>query len=211
MSRVSIKTRDDLPAELRPLWDKMTTYGAFENQAGVMAHRPPIFKHIWSLLVDLADEAAVSKRHLELALVTVSLLNKCTYCVSHHAPKLEIQGVSEQGAERLLDYQDHPELDAVDRLVVEYAIAVTNNWNKTRDEVFTRLREHFSEAQIVEPGASRCAARSIASTTFCSSISSKASPFARPRNEVPVSWTRTSVELQDVTYKPQSSTTLRQS
>ena len=57
MSRVSIKTKDDLPAELKPLWDKMTTYGAFENQAGVMAHRPPIFKHTWSLLVDLADEA----------------------------------------------------------------------------------------------------------------------------------------------------------
>jgi uncharacterized peroxidase-related enzyme len=150
MSRVSIKTKDDLPANLRPLWDKMTTYGAFENQAGVMAHRPPIFEHIWSLLVDLANEAVLSKRHLELALVTVSLLNKCTYCVSHHAPKLAIQGVSEEGAQRLLDYKDHPELDDVDRLVVEYAIAVTNNWNKTRDEVFTRLREHFSEAQIVE-------------------------------------------------------------
>ena len=150
MSRVSIKSRDDLPAELRPLWEKMTTYGAFENQAGGMAHRPPIFKHIWSLLVDLADEAVLSKRHLELALVTVSLLNQCDYCVSHHAPKLAIQGVSEQGAERLLDYKDHPELDAVDRLVVEYSIAVTSNWNKTRDEVFVRLREHFSEAQIVE-------------------------------------------------------------
>ena len=100
MSRISIKTKNDLPAALAPLWDKMTTYGAFENQAGVMAHRPPIFKHVWSLLVDLADEAVVSKRHLELALVTVSLLNKCTYCVSHHAPKLAIQGVSEQGAER---------------------------------------------------------------------------------------------------------------
>jgi uncharacterized peroxidase-related enzyme len=150
MSRVSIKTRDDLPAELKPLWDKMTTYGAFENQAGVMAHRPPIFKHMWSLLVDLADEAVLSKRHLELALVAVSLLNKCDYCVSHHAPKLAIQGVSGQGAERLLDYKDHPELDDVDKLVVEYAIAVTNNWNKTRDEVFTRLRERFSEAQVVE-------------------------------------------------------------
>jgi uncharacterized peroxidase-related enzyme len=150
MSRVSIKSKDDLPAELKPLWDKMTTYGAFENQAGVMAHRPPIFKHIWSLLVDLADEAIVSKRHLELALVTVSLLNRCDYCVSHHAPKLAIQGVSERGAERLLEYKDHPELDAVDRLVVEYAIAVTNNWNTTRDEVFIRLRQHFSEAQIVE-------------------------------------------------------------
>ncbi|WP_245312711.1 carboxymuconolactone decarboxylase family protein [Bradyrhizobium macuxiense] len=150
MSRVSAKTRDDLPAELRPLWDKMTTYGAFENQAGVMAQRPPIFKHMWSLLVDLADEAVVSKRHLELGLVTVSLLNKCDYCVSHHAPKLAIQGVSQAGAERLLDYKDHPELDDVDKLVVEYAIAVTNNWDRTRDEIFNRLREHFSEAQIVE-------------------------------------------------------------
>ena len=91
MSRVSIRTRDDLPAELQPLWDKMTTYGAFENQAGVMAHRPPIFKHTWSLLVDLADSGTLSKRHLEIALVAVSLLNRCDYCVSHHAPKLAIQ------------------------------------------------------------------------------------------------------------------------
>jgi uncharacterized peroxidase-related enzyme len=150
MSRVSIKTRDDLPDALKPLWDKMTTYGTFENQAGVMAHRLPIFKHMWSMLVDLSEEAVLSKRYLELALVTVSLLNKCTYCVSHHAPKLAIQGVSEEGTERLLDYKDHPELDAVDKLVVEYAIAVTNNWNRTRDEIFTRLREHFSEAEIVE-------------------------------------------------------------
>jgi len=150
MSRVSVKTREDLLPELRTLWDKMTTYGAFENQAGVMAHRPPIFKHVWSLLIDLADEAVLPKRYLELALVTVSLLNKCTYCVSHHAPKLAIQGVSEQGAEHLLEYKDHPELDATDKLVVEYAIAVTNNWNRTQDEIFARLREHFSEAQIVE-------------------------------------------------------------
>ena len=150
MSRVTIKTKDDLPPEMHALWDKMTTYGAFENQAGVMAQRPPIFEHMWSLLVELAGEAAISKRHLELALVAVSLLNKCDYCVSHHAPKLAIQGVSQAGAERLLDYKDHPELDDVDKLVVEYAIAVTNNWNKTRDEIFARLREHFSEAQIVE-------------------------------------------------------------
>jgi alkylhydroperoxidase family enzyme len=59
-------------------------------------------------------------------------------------------GVSEAGAARLLDYKTHPELDEVDKLVVEYAIAVTNNWNRTRDEIFTRLSQHFTEAQIVE-------------------------------------------------------------
>jgi len=70
--------------------------------------------------------------------------------VSHHAPKLTVQGVSEQGVERLLDFRDHPELDEVDRLVVEYTIAVNDNWTRTRDEIFARLRKHFSEAQIVE-------------------------------------------------------------
>lgn len=150
MSRISIKTRDDLPRELHSLWDKMKTYGAFENQAGAMAHRPPIFKNVWGLLTELAEEAVLPKRYLELCLVTVSLLNRCTYCVSHHTPWLVVQGVSEEGAAKLLDYKDHPELDEVDKLVVEYAIAVTNNWNRTRDEIFTRLKQHFTEAQIVE-------------------------------------------------------------
>jgi len=150
VSRVEIKTRDDLPEALRPLWDRMTTYGAFENQAGAMVQRPPIFEHTWRLLTALADEAVLPKRYLELALVTVSLLNRCTYCVSHHAPKLAVAGISEAGAEKLLDYPTHPELDDVDKLVVEYAIAVTGAWDRTREELFERLKRHFSEAQIVE-------------------------------------------------------------
>ena len=150
MSRISIKTKEDLPQALWPLWERMQSYGAFENQAGVMAHRAPIFKNMWAMLTELAEEGVLPKRYLELCLVTASLLNKCTYCVSHHAPKLAVQGISEAGAATLLDFKTHPELDEVDKLVVEYAIAVTNSWNRTRDEIFVRLKTHFSEAQIVE-------------------------------------------------------------
>jgi AhpD family alkylhydroperoxidase len=128
----------------------MQGYGAFENQAGAMVHRPAIFKNVWGLLTELAEEAVLPKRYLELCLVTVSELNKCPYCVSHHAPKLAVQGISEAGVASLLDYKSHPELDEVDKLVVEYAIAVTNNWSQTRDEIFVRLKQHFTEAQIVE-------------------------------------------------------------
>jgi AhpD family alkylhydroperoxidase len=150
MSRISIKSKADLPVDLQPLWEKMRAYGDFEHQAGVMAHRPAIFKHVWGMLTELADEAVLPKRYLELCLVTASLLNKCSYCVSHHAPKLAVAGVSETGAARLLDYHAHPELDELDKLVVEYAIAVTNDWNRTPDDIFTRLKAHFTPAQIVE-------------------------------------------------------------
>lgn len=150
MSRISAKSRDQLPENLRLLWNRIETYGDFSNQAGVMANRAPIFQRTWEMLTELADEAVLPKRYLELALVTVSLLNQCTYCVSHHAPKLSVQGISENGATDLLNYQNHPELDDIDKLVVEYAITVTNNWNRTSDAIFTRLKIHFSEEQIVE-------------------------------------------------------------
>lgn len=89
-------------------------------------------------------------RYIELAIVAVSKLNACDYCVAHHKPLLAVEGVSPEGAERILDYRDHRELDEVDKLVVEYAIAVTNSPQRIRDNVFERLRNHFSEAQVVE-------------------------------------------------------------
>ncbi|MBR1217739.1 carboxymuconolactone decarboxylase family protein [Bradyrhizobium sp. U87765 SZCCT0131] len=151
MARVPLRRRDDLPDHLRPLWDRMTVYGgAFEGQAGAMANRLPIFEHTWRLLTELAEENVLPKRYLELAIVAVSLVNQCTFCVAQHAPKLAVEGITPEGAAQLLDWEKHPELDAVDRLVVEYAIAVTSNWHRIRDAMFERLRAHFSDAQIVE-------------------------------------------------------------
>ena len=109
MSRVSIKSKDDLPAELRPLWDKMTTYGAFENQAGGMAHRPPIFKHVWSLLVDLADEAVLSKRHLELALVAVAGTVEEHRASAHRDGDVADRHVVGHGAAQHLDRRGEPQ------------------------------------------------------------------------------------------------------
>jgi AhpD family alkylhydroperoxidase len=150
MTRILAQNRESLPAELQPLWDKMKSYGPFEGQAGVIAQRLPIFEHTWRLLTELADAAVLPKRYLELAIVTTSLLNECSYCVAQHTPKLTVQGISAEGARNLLAYASHPELDETDRLVVEYAIAVTSNWSRTRDEIFARLRSRFTEPQIVE-------------------------------------------------------------
>lgn len=150
MARVTLKRRDDLPDHLRPLWDRMIAYGPFEGQSGAMANRLPVFEHMWRLLAQLADEGVLKKRYLELALVSVSLVNQCDFCIAQHTPKLEVEGVTPAAAANLLDWEKHPELDEVDRLVVEYSIAVTSNWHRIRDAMFERLRAHFSEAQIVE-------------------------------------------------------------
>ena len=68
-------------------------------------------RHLMAMLIELREAATLPKRVLELAIVTVSKLNACHYCVAHHTPFLVVEGVSPAGVERLLDYRDHPEFD----------------------------------------------------------------------------------------------------
>jgi len=151
MARVRDIAASELSPELALIYERFAgSYGPFRNQVAVFAHVPAALRHLMPLLMELREAATLPKRYLELAIVAVSQVNACDYCVAHHKPFLAVEGVSSRGADRLLDWRDHPELDEVDRLVVEYAIAATERPNRLPDLLFTRLRRHFTEAQIVE-------------------------------------------------------------
>jgi len=151
MARVRSIPPEDLPPDLAATYRAFAAeYGPFANQVAVFAHVPAALRHLMPMLMELRAAATLPKRYLELAIVTVSKLNECHYCVAHHTPFLVPEGISAAGVARVLDYADHPELDAVDRLVVEYSIAAWERWNRIPEALFARLRAHFSEAQIVE-------------------------------------------------------------
>ncbi|MCR9071230.1 MAG: carboxymuconolactone decarboxylase family protein [Alphaproteobacteria bacterium] len=150
MARVRDVEIDEVPEDVRPVYERFARdYGPFLNQVKVFAHRPPALKHIMGLLLDFADEAVLPKRYLEIALVVVSKLNACEYCVIHHAPRLVEQGGTIEAVEHILD-ERVPGFDAVDHLVRDYAAKVTNDFNRVRDQTFEDLRQHFTEEQIVE-------------------------------------------------------------
>ena len=151
MARVRSIPSAELPPELAAPYEQFSSqYGPFANQVAIFAHVPAALRHLMPMLMELREAATLPKRILELAIVAVSKLNECDYCVAHHAPFLLPEGISAAGVARVLDYADHPEFDAVDKLVVEYAIAAWTHPHRLRDALFTRLREHFTEAQIVE-------------------------------------------------------------
>jgi uncharacterized peroxidase-related enzyme len=151
MARVRNVASRELPSDLARIYEEFAgAYGPFRNQVAVFAHVPAAVRHLMPLLIELREAKTLPKRYLELAIVAVSKLNECEYCVAHHTPFLAVEGVSPAGAQRILDYRDHPELDEIDRLVVEFSIAVTERPNRLPEAMFVRLRRHFSEAQIVE-------------------------------------------------------------
>ncbi len=151
MARVRDIPSTELPADLAVIFERfVSAYGPFRNQVAVLAHVPAALRHLMPMLMELRAAATLPKRYLEIAIIVVSKLNECEYCVTHHTPFLTVEGISPEGVERLLDAADHPELDEVDRLVVEYTKQAWESSNRIRDEMFDRLCVHFTEAQIVE-------------------------------------------------------------
>ena len=150
MARVRDISIDEVSEDLRSDYERFSSeYGPFLNQVKVFAHRTPALKHIMGLLLDLADESLLPKRYLEIALVAVSRLNECTYCVAHHAPRLVDQGLSPATVAGILEPECEG-LDETDRLVRDFAVEVTMQPQTMRDGIFDRLKQHFSEEQIVE-------------------------------------------------------------
>ncbi|MDE0458720.1 MAG: hypothetical protein OXI15_15610, partial [Chromatiales bacterium] len=83
MARVRDIEIDEVPADLQPVYRRYAeSYGPFLNQVKVFAHRGPALRHVMGMLLELAEEAVLPKRYLEIALVAVSKVNECTYCVA---------------------------------------------------------------------------------------------------------------------------------
>ena len=140
-----------MPPELAEIYERFAgSYGPFRNQVAVFAHVPAALRHLFPMLMELREARTLPKRALEIAIVVVSNLNACHYCVAHHKPFLQVEGISSGGIDRIMDWQDHPELDATDKLVVQYAIAAWETPNRIPQVLFRAIREVFSEAQVVE-------------------------------------------------------------
>ncbi len=150
MARIRDIEKDEAPAKLQRLYDRVPAeVGPFLSQVKAFAHRPPILEHMMGMMLALAKEQCVPQRTLEIALVTVSKLNECRYCVAHHTPRLVDSGLGPETAARILE-SDCPGLDDFDRQVRDYAALVTSDSKRIPDSLVAGLRQRLDEAQLME-------------------------------------------------------------
>lgn len=150
MARVSEISEQAVPDSLRDLYRKFThEYGDFTNQVRVMAHSPDAFRHLYGLIDDWRRTGTLSRRVVEIAVVTASRINECAYCVGHHGATLIDLGIPHETVVAILEPKP-PGLDEKERLVRDYARLVTERAWGIRDDVFADLKRHFTDQQIVE-------------------------------------------------------------
>jgi len=74
----------------------------------------------------------------------------CQYCMAHTAEGSAKLGVDQQKLDAVWSYHTSPLYTAAERAALDVAVAAGCVPNAVTDEMFTELRKHWSEDQIVE-------------------------------------------------------------
>lgn len=117
----------------------------------VLALDPRGLTGLFSLRSDLMDDPApLSAAQAEAIVVVVSATNGCGYAVAHYGPKLA-RSLGEPLARAVAKDYREADLPARDRVLLDYAVALTCEPAERKQEDVERLREYgFDDAAILK-------------------------------------------------------------
>lgn len=74
----------------------------------------------------------------------------CQYCMAHSLAAAKIHGISDDKVAAIWDYQSSPLYSDAERAALDFALAAGSVPNGVDQAIYDRLRQHWSENQIVE-------------------------------------------------------------
>ncbi len=98
----------------------------------------------------MADDSAESKAHM------ASRAAGCQYCQAHSLAAAGMSGVGEAKVAAIWDFRTSPLYNDAERAALEFAVAAGSVPNAVTDEHMARLREHWTDDEIVEILAAIC-------------------------------------------------------
>jgi uncharacterized peroxidase-related enzyme len=125
--------------------------GFVPNSVLVMQRSPKMVQGFTQLSAAIWDpEGKVDLRLKRLISHVVSRSAGCQYCMAHTAEGAAKLGVEQRKLDAVWDYQRSPLFSAAERAALDLAVAAGSVPNAVTDEMFTELRKHFSDDQVVE-------------------------------------------------------------
>src|SRR4029077_15686879 len=120
------------------------------DPVGVYAHAPRLLLGYGMYEQATSLEHKVEERLKVLAVLKAAALVNCEFCADIGSAEAGGAGASEEQLLALPRYRDSDAFDALERLVLDYAVAMTRTPPEGSDELFAALRGHFDERQMVE-------------------------------------------------------------
>lgn len=125
-------------------------YGRVIDPAKAFAHTPGIMAGYGTLELLAERSQHAPTRLKELAVMRAAMLTGCEWCLDFGTAKLIAEGIPEEDLRALPRYAESDRFSELDRLVLDYASAMTRTPVEVPDELVARLRDELGDAGVVE-------------------------------------------------------------
>jgi uncharacterized peroxidase-related enzyme len=125
--------------------------GYIPNALLIMQRRPKMVQGYVTLAAAIWDPA--SKVDLKLKRLISHVASRsagCQYCMAHTAEGAIKLGLDQAKLDAVWSYQTSPLFNAAERAALDVAVAAGCVPNAVTDEMFTELRKHWSDDEVVE-------------------------------------------------------------
>jgi AhpD family alkylhydroperoxidase len=121
--------------------------GQAHDMVSTMAMYPPLIEAMETLGNAVYPGGALPRELKELIILQSSINNSCQFCTNSHIDIAKGLGISDDPVKMLSDKDN---LKPAYACAVEYLQAIFEDSNKIPEALFDKLREHFTESEIVE-------------------------------------------------------------
>ena len=111
--------------------------------------RPEMGKAVQGISYAVYSQSQLPARVREAARMRTAEINDCVVCRGWRIPELAEQGVTEELYEHV-DDPDAGDYSEQERLAIEFAERFALNHRSLDDAFFVRLREHFTDPEILD-------------------------------------------------------------
>jgi alkylhydroperoxidase family enzyme len=125
-------------------------FGKVLEPARVMAHQPKVLKTYLDLERSVQRWKRVDPQLKHLGVMAAAATVGCPWCMDFSYWASEQRGLPFEKARQVPQWREARCFSAVERVVLEFAEAMSSTPSDVSLDLMARLREHFDDAQVVE-------------------------------------------------------------
>lgn len=152
MARLTKLTKDELPDDIREMSRADSATPLELGLTRMFAHYPEGTKGMSMFAGALKKNRTLPARMVELVRLRVAFHNQCRSCMAIRYTDALNDGVTEDLVCSLEKPMEAPDLSEAEKIAIRFGELMATNHLAIDDPFYDRMREHFSESQIVELG-----------------------------------------------------------
>jgi AhpD family alkylhydroperoxidase len=152
MARIKPLPYEQWDPELKAMFAGAEPSEYSQSTTGVMAHAPKILKAMMTFQAQSRQLGSLPPRLRELVRLRVAFHNQCRTCMAVRYQAALDDGLTEGLVCSLEKPEEAADLTPREKAALAYADQASIDHFSINDETFTKLHEHFSDAEIIELG-----------------------------------------------------------